>query len=675
MTSFVTDLLVNPVLRQARRFSLSRSSTASNPPESESPPRIARTGSYSPQDDTMSEAEETEGSSLREDPGDSVSSRRSSQSSLLINPHVDVNRIEENHSRLENAMISTNPTTSTVNACASDSPGEPSSAHRPNMTTPEPSSWPLIRGVLRDRSPLPEDDGMGSMRKRIFAIQAQEIGHSEKAHLMHQLLMEGYTNSRVHGRPEQPLSPSSPQPFERTASQGQGPLESFKFWQTILDEGEDAERFYLTDKDLEPTFVPDEQPTESITDVVDHESDCEKLLGCEHYRRNVKLQCSTCNRWYTCRFCHNKVEDHSLIRKETRNMLCMFCGTAQRASQTCVSCGARAARYYCDICKLWNDDPDKPCYHCNDCGICRIGNGIGKDFYHCKKCCACIAISAQSDHKCIERAIDCDCPICGDYMFTSPKPVRFMKCGHSIHRDCLKEHQKTSYKCPICSKSLNNMESQFRNLEISIQAQPMPPEFRDTRAIVLCHDCSAKSSTMYHWLGLKCGVCQSYNTAQLQIIGLNAEAVGNELVAERNSQVPGLASVRNPDAIAMSTAMGNTRRRHSSTVMGPNFVGPDVTSFAPDRLARSVSPILTPGRLLHASMVGGGGYFDREEEEDDDGDMFGFWRRIPRSLTSNHEEDEDDDVGGSSDELSSDEDMEEDGEESDDDDFELLGHR
>lgn len=65
-------------------------------------------------------------------------------------------------------------------------------------------------------------------------------------------------------------------------------------------------------------------------------------------------------------------------------MLCMFCGAAQRASDSCVNCGESAAYYYCGICKLWDNDPSKSIYHCNDCGICRKGRGLGKDFIHCK---------------------------------------------------------------------------------------------------------------------------------------------------------------------------------------------------------------------------------------------------------------------------------------------------
>ncbi|KAI1173181.1 hypothetical protein F4777DRAFT_581189 [Nemania sp. FL0916] len=678
MTSLVTDLLVNPVLRQARRFSFSRSSVASDPLEAESRARVVRTFPYPPQDDAISE---TDDSSLHGDSGESASSRPCSHGSELADAHVDVDRVREYPRQRDDTATATAtfPTTtaiSTVDACGPNSQGDSSAADESDtMRTPEPPSSPALQSSVPDHSPLPEDDGMGLLRKRILNIQGQNISHSEKAHLMHRLLMEGYTNSRSHVHPKPALSSSSQRSSEKRVSQGHGPLESFKFWQEALDEAENEERFILTAKELEPTFVPKKRPTRSTTNSEGAESDDERLLGCEHYRRNVKLQCSTCHRWYTCRFCHDMVEDHSLIRKETRNMLCMFCGTAQRASQACVSCEAPAARYYCDICKLWNDDPDKPCYHCNDCGICRIGHGIGKDFYHCKKCCACIAISTQSDHKCIERAIDCDCPICGEYMFTSPRPVCFMRCGHSIHRSCLFEHQNTSYKCPICNKSLLNMESQFRNLDLSIEAQPMPPEFRDTRVIVLCHDCSAKSSTMYHWLGLKCSVCLSYNTAQLQIIGPGAEITEPDVVVEHGAQASGLAYPEETDVAGVGTFVVNRRRRHSSIATEPELGGFDFSSLPPDRLARSVSPNTTVGRSLHASMIRG--YFDVEEEEDD-GPLFDFWSRIPRSLTSNNgDNDEDEDeAGGYSDDLSSDEDAgEDDGEESEDDDFELLGHR
>lgn len=91
-------------------------------------------------------------------------------------------------------------------------------------------------------------------------------------------------------------------------------------------------------------------------------------------------------------------------------------------------------------------------------------------------------------------------------MFTSQQPVVVMRCGHSIHLSCYNEHIKNSYKCPICSRSVINMEMQFRHLDQSIESQPMPEQFRDTKAWVYCNDCSAKTEVKYHWLGLKCAV-------------------------------------------------------------------------------------------------------------------------------------------------------------------------
>ncbi|KAL8854687.1 MAG: hypothetical protein Q9221_000469 [Calogaya cf. arnoldii] len=62
------------------------------------------------------------------------------------------------------------------------------------------------------------------------------------------------------------------------------------------------------------------------------------------------------------------------------------------------------------------------------------------------------------------------------------------------------------------------MDAVFRQIERAIESQPMPAEYLDTKASVYCNDCNAKSSVKYHWLGLKCGVCDSYNTATIQIV-------------------------------------------------------------------------------------------------------------------------------------------------------------
>lgn len=262
-------------------------------------------------------------------------------------------------------------------------------------------------------------------------------------------------------------------------------------------------------------------------------------------------------------------------------------------------------------------------------------------------------------------------------MFTSPKAVCFMKCGHSIHRQCLDQHMKVAYKCPICNKSLANMELQFRNLDIAIETQPMPPEFQDTRALVLCNDCSAKSSVKYHWLGLKCGVCSSYNTAQLQILGMADEAIETDLLG-REVELPDLAASRGAGVAAEvpvgdSARVRDIRRRHSSNIARSTINRASLEPNFADRLARSVSPPLNAALAWNPPA----GYSVAEAEDEDREDIIGFWSRVPRSIASNEDENEDAYASEDEESASSSEEEEDDEEDEGDeiDDFELLGHR
>ncbi len=242
---------------------------------------------------------------------------------------------------------------------------------------------------------LPADDGMGEMRQRIIAIQRTDSPSEVKARLVHDLMVEKHNSSQqslnvLHAaRAHSPISiQSSDRPFTPSSPKSTESLRQTLSPPTSSGSGNDAaNQFHLTPEDLKPTYY--EKPSATRKDGGDDrrssESDEEsRALGCAHYKRNIKLQCSACHRWYTCRFCHDAVEDHMLNRRETKNMLCMLCGCAQAASEACIMCGERGAWYYCDVCKLWDDDPNKSIYHCNDCGICRVGQGLGKDFFHCK---------------------------------------------------------------------------------------------------------------------------------------------------------------------------------------------------------------------------------------------------------------------------------------------------
>ena len=251
---------------------------------------------------------------------------------------------------------------------------------------------------------LPEDDGMGLMRRKIIGIQNMEISSNEKSRRMHELMTNQYSSYRssllahlprtqspehLHSQ-DRPLTPSSGHSVVDM-------LQSSPPTTNVSSISDQENNCCVTAEDLTPTYyIPpksslprgsmDSLEMDSTDDSVDGDmlKDRDRPLGCAHYKRNVKLQCSSCYRWYTCRFCHDQVEQHSLIRHETKNMLCMLCGCAQPAAEQCRDCGERAAWYYCGVCKLWDDDLEKYIYHCDDCGICRLGKGLGKDFYHCK---------------------------------------------------------------------------------------------------------------------------------------------------------------------------------------------------------------------------------------------------------------------------------------------------
>lgn len=260
-----------------------------------------------------------------------------------------------------------------------------------DRTSQNPTDTPNAR--LEDGT-LPADDGMGHMRKRILAIHQTDSSSEEKARLVHELMTEKHNASQaLQGlnmvRAHSPLSmQSSEQPHTPDSAKSMDSLRQTMSPPTSSgSNGEPFNSFNLSPEDLKRTYFTRSSSLVKGTEVDRRASDSEdepRALGCAHYKRNIKLQCSACCRWYTCRFCHDAVEDHMLNRKETKNMLCMLCGCAQPASDICCKCGERGAWYYCDVCKLWDDDPQKSIYHCNDCGICRVGQGLGKDFFHCK---------------------------------------------------------------------------------------------------------------------------------------------------------------------------------------------------------------------------------------------------------------------------------------------------
>ncbi|KAF2235114.1 hypothetical protein EV356DRAFT_558995 [Viridothelium virens] len=451
--------------------------------------------------------------------------------------------------------------------------------------------------VGKNPESLPADDGMRSLRQKIHKIWEMEGTAEEKARWMHMLMTKNYNTSHAHlirsispsstvthDPPGTPTTINSESFEELRASSGKSPSYS-----TITNETE--QDYNLSPEDMMPTYCPQPERTEYDDD---EDMEEEPVLGCEHYKRNVKIQCSDCNRWYTCRFCHDAMEDHALNRPKTRNMFCMLCRTPQSAAGQCRDCGEFAAWYYCEICKLWDNDSAKRIYHCPDCGICRKGEGLGKDFQHCKRCNVCISIRFADNHRCIEGATECDCPICGDYMFSSARSVVAMPCGHYMHSACHTKYMQTAYRCPICSRSAVNMELQWRKLDHAIDAQPMPAQFARSRVQLQCNDCSAKSVGRYHWLGNKCGVCDSYNTNELRVF-----EAGDELQPQAAAAVDETTTATMTSPGASDTTRIEAARRDDAVQQEMR----DLSLAAPPSPLHAEAAPRSPPRALHADGV------------------------------------------------------------------------
>jgi len=234
--------------------------------------------------------------------------------------------------------------------------------------------------------------------------------------------------------------------------------------------------------------------------------------GCEHYKRKCKLVTPCCDKVYTCRFCHDEKEDHTLNRKNVTELMCSVCETKQPVQQNCSNCNIKFGQYFCEICKLI-DDQDKKQYHCDGCGICRVG---GRDkFFHCEICDMCLPQKLKNRHRCVEKMSRTNCPICMEDIHTSRIPSHIPPCGHLIHKTCYTAlFRGGHYACPICQVSMVNMESFWRSLDIEIESTPMPPEYRNYILTILCRDCHELSDVPMHPIGAKCSSCGSYNTCR-----------------------------------------------------------------------------------------------------------------------------------------------------------------
>mmetsp|Transcript_12071 Transcript_12071/g.18524 ORF Transcript_12071/g.18524 Transcript_12071/m.18524 type:complete len:388 (+) Transcript_12071:186-1349(+) len=240
--------------------------------------------------------------------------------------------------------------------------------------------------------------------------------------------------------------------------------------------------------------------------------------SCVHYERNCSIVAPCCGRVYGCRVCHDELSGHApLNRFEIREVVCRQCQTRQPASNNCISCGIQFGEYHCGICNLWMARSKKP-FHCMECGFCRVG-GV-ESFRHCTECCMCISVNVFNTHNCFKDKYKNNCPVCREDMFSSRQSPQDLPCGHAIHAHCFRKLAGFDYRCPICKKTVVSQQSMAAAWEArarDIAEQPMPADLQ--RVVdIMCNDCETKShQRQWHFLGVQCPSCNSFNTVVEQV--------------------------------------------------------------------------------------------------------------------------------------------------------------
>ncbi|EEA07863.1 CHY zinc finger domain-containing protein [Cryptosporidium muris RN66] len=273
------------------------------------------------------------------------------------------------------------------------------------------------------------------------------------------------------------------------------------------------------------------------------------MSGCNHYKRLCKIVAPCCNKVYWCRHCHNEdpLNDHGdLDRHKISEIVCAICNTHQRVSNTCINyheyngnlsensnredfnnyhdtnsdginriyCPKEFASYFCSKCNLWDDlGIQKKIFHCDECGICRVGSKTS--YFHCKVCCMCYPTSIKDTHICIEKSCHQACPLCLENLFHSIRTVSILNCGHTIHESCLNELEAAKgiigLRCPVCGKSITDNSVIWEAIDKLIADSPVPQSSKKL-VNIFCNDCTKKCITELHPYGIKCIACGSYNT-------------------------------------------------------------------------------------------------------------------------------------------------------------------
>ncbi|CAL6047089.1 RING_finger and CHY zinc finger domain-containing protein [Hexamita inflata] len=285
------------------------------------------------------------------------------------------------------------------------------------------------------------------------------------------------------------------------------------------DETKTDSEIVIDYQNQQPTSKWDEMAPDSLTYTIYYEK---QDVGCQHFVRGCQLLCNTCNKYYTCRICHDEVEDHPFPKKETKMVKCIYCSCEQPFQQQCQNCNQCFGEQWCELCRAFCNigQESKPMYHCKGCDSCMVGHA--HQWRHCDKCDSCVRAFNFEEHQCL--FFEGDCAVCLGDLKNSIYGRVHLSCSHVIHLHCYEVLlRRWDTKCPVCRRFLpigadkddylNYFKSQFEETVVFEPIQWL--KFK-------CYECQ-RQFTAVDASVVKCGKCQQYN---VEVISHGNEAEG-----------------------------------------------------------------------------------------------------------------------------------------------------
>ena len=139
----------------------------------------------------------------------------------------------------------------------------------------------------------------------------------------------------------------------------------------------------------------------------------------------------------------------------------------------------------------------------------------------------CIDVSLFGEHNCKVGRYMQNCPICQEDLFSSRSASHEMPCGHAIHWHCFRELAAHDSRCPVCKKTAETharMAPTWNAMAMGIELQPVPPDLAKV-VTIMCNDCEeTHGDRAWHFLGVQCRSCSSFNTVveSIQMVGRTA---------------------------------------------------------------------------------------------------------------------------------------------------------